>query len=534
MRGINRWQILPLFIVLMMIMGEATLLAQSDPVPGTDPTPEAKLATANDLPEHAVWRIEYPENARTANGIYRLKYSDDGKLLATRNRENVVTIYDTQSRKKLCEVSGHDNNWIETIDFSPDSKYFTTAAGSNEKVKIWNSQTGKLQTEIGTEAKAAYFSDDGTQVVVLGLTHVERYSMSDGRQLSRKQWKKNTEHAIAMSQNGKLVVAYRRVKNRIFQTEVIDLENKSRIALDGPKTTPKSVVISSNNLWVAASYHPDTKVQLWDLRDPHNSKYVLADHEERVQSLAFSPDNRLLISASWDQTVIAWDLLTRQSLYQFAGHTEHVNATACSSLDYKIASGATGKSDTSAIVWDLKKRLHASGSGQLQSFDRVWIGLGASSVETSINSTMQLVRQSEQMLPQLNDRIQGDVSHATSAVDELVLQLDHRKFSVREEATRKLIAMRGRAEAELRRILDQTISVEARYRITMVLNQPVNRPTINFTDKRRWHRIVMALELVNTVKSAELLQRIAAGHPHVDISSDAAAALERNRIRSSF
>jgi WD40 repeat protein len=535
MLGLKRWRSLPLFIVLMMIMGEATLFAQTDPVQPEDQKPVIKRDQADELPEHAIWRIEEPENARNANGIYRLQYSDDGKLLATRNRENVVIIYDTQSRRKLCEVSGHDNNWIETIDFSPDSKYFMTAAGSNEKVKIWNSQTGKLQTEIDTDAKAAYFSEDGTQVFVLGLTHVERYSWPGGRQVSRKQWRNNAAQAVAMSQDGRLVVVYRALTNQIFQTQVMDLENKSRIALDGPKTTPKCVVISPNNLWVAASYHTKARVHLWDLRDPHNSKYVLAAHKERVQSLAFSSDNRLLVSASWDRNVIAWDLLTRQSLYQFAGHTEHVNATACSPLDFTIASGATGKSDTSAIVWDLKERLLASGSGEMQSFGRIWNGLGASSVETSIVSTMQLVRQFEQMLPPLNERIQKDVSQATSAdVDELVQFLNHPKFAVREEATKKLIMMRGRAEAELRRILNQTISAEVRYRVTTVLNQSVDRPTINFTDKRRWHRIVMALELINTVKSAELLQRIAAGHPNVDISLDAASALERNRIRSSF
>ncbi len=164
------------------------------------------------------------------------------------------------------------------------------------------------------------------------------------------------------------------------------------------RSTPKCAVISPNNLWIAASYHPDAKVQLWDLRDPHKSKYVLAAHKERVQSLAFSPDNRLLVSASWDQNVIAWDLLTRQSLYEFSGHSEHVNATACSPLDFTIASGATGKSDTSAIIWDLKERLSASGSGEIQSFERIWNGLGASLVETSIASTMQLVRQHEQLL----------------------------------------------------------------------------------------------------------------------------------------
>ena len=490
---------------------------------------------ADELPAHAIWRIEGTEDRSNGNGIYRLQYSRDGRLLATRDRENVVSIYDVDLRKQLCEVSGHDNNWVETIDFSPDSKYFVTAAGASERVKIWNSQTGKLRLAIETDATGAYFSDDGEELIVLGPTEVERYAWPGGQKLSHHKWRTNSGQSVAMSKDGKRVVAFRAVKNPFYQTQIIDLENNSRIDLDGPRSIPKCAVISSNKVWLAAAYHPDAKIYLWDLRDPHKSKYILADHLERVQSLAFSPDNRFLISASWDRQVIAWDLLTRQSLHHFLGHTEHVNATACSPLDFTIATGATGKSDTSAIIWDLKDVLLLKGVGDSETFEQIWNGMGTSSIETSISSTMKLVRQDTQMMPQLVSRIREDISPEISAdIDELISLLDDPKFAVREQATKKLEMIQGKAGAELRRMLAQTVSVEVRYRIRKILDGPVDRPRINFTDRRRWHRIILALELINTAKSKSILRDIAAGHPDIDISEDAETAIERNRIRDSF
>ena len=283
------WQNLGLAPILIIALG--VLLARASSASPQGPDADHAGPTIDELPQDAIWRIENPENAREANGIYRLRFSQDGKLLATRDRENVVTIFNTQNRKQLCEVSGHENNWIETIDFSPDAKKFVTAAGSNERVKIWNSQTGKLLDEIDTDAKAAYFAADGTEVVVLGPKHVEHYAWPGGQQVSRRSWRRQAEQGVAMSADGELVVAFRPLKNPFYQTQVIDLENNSKIDLDGPRGIPKCVVISPNKLWVAASYHPDPKFYLWDLRDPHKSKYVLAGHTERVQSLAFSPDN---------------------------------------------------------------------------------------------------------------------------------------------------------------------------------------------------------------------------------------------------
>ena len=233
--------------------------------------------------------------------------------------------------------------------------------------------------------------------------------------------------------------------------------------------------------------------------------------------------------------MIAWDLLTRQAIHEFHGHTEHVNATACSPLDFTIASGATGKSDTSALVWDLKKVLLSGSAGDNISFDRIWSGMGASSIDASISSTMELVRQHSKMIPQLLERIRADVAPSASGdVDQLIQLLDDPKFAVREEATEKLMMIRGKAEAELRRILSQTISAEVRYRITTVLKSNFQRPNINFTDRRRWHRIVFALELINTPQAMAILQRIADGYPNIDVSQDAASAIERNQLRASY
>jgi hypothetical protein len=91
----------------------------------------------------------------------------------------------------------------------------------------------------------------------------------------------------------------------------------------------------------------------------------------------------------------------------------------------------------------------------------------------------------------------------------------------------KLMKMRNAAEKLLRIEMKNSPSVEKRYRISKILEMPVNRPKISDTDYRRLLRSIYALEIIRTSRAKGILKSLSEGHPHFDISGEATDALVR-------
>src|SRR5947209_609944 len=77
--------------------------------------------------------------------------------------------------------------------------------------------------------------------------------------------------------------------------------------------------------------------------------YTYHGHPDAVRGIAWSPDSQRIASASNDQTIHVWDVVTGDHLFTYTGHTDAVRAVAWSPNGKHIASASD---DHTVQVWD--------------------------------------------------------------------------------------------------------------------------------------------------------------------------------------
>ncbi len=137
------------------------------------------------------------------------------------------------------------------------------------------------------------------------------------------------------------------------------------IVLTGHKDRVNAVAFSPDGLTLAstsgnpefASGSDDFTVLLWDMSDPSAPPIPLIGHEDKINSVAFSPDGQYLASGSDDRTIRVWDLRDPTAApLVLDSHPDRVNSVAFSPDTPEGTGGpilASG-GDLAIRLWDLR------------------------------------------------------------------------------------------------------------------------------------------------------------------------------------
>ena len=85
-------------------------------------------------------------------------------------------------------------------------------------------------------------------------------------------------------------------------------------------------------------------------KKPNETVKILIGHTSTVNSIAYSPDGRHIVSGSYDATIRIWDVLTQRQIGNpLTGHTNYVSSVVYSPDGRHIVSGS---SDNTIRIWD--------------------------------------------------------------------------------------------------------------------------------------------------------------------------------------
>ena len=291
------------------------------------------------------------------DGVRSIAFSPDGKTLASGSWDDTVRLWNVETREHQRTLKGH-TDWVESVAFSPDGKLL--ASGSLDKtVHLWDAVTGRhLETLTGHTAgvKSVAFSPNGDTLASGGFDKTVRLWNTDNLRERRSLVYDRLVLSVVFSPNGE-ILAINDAMVHLWDTA------REQNTLTEPNYWVLGVAFSPDGNTLAVGSR-DSKVRLLDIATGE-PRAILPGHTDGVFSAAFCPDGRILASGgrgSWDEyisggssdkTIRLWDANTGDHRQTLKGHTDSVFSVAFSPDGNILASASK---DNTVRLWELMSR----------------------------------------------------------------------------------------------------------------------------------------------------------------------------------
>ena len=257
--------------------------------------------------------------------IADLKYSSDEEILAVALGNGDIQLLDAEShnQKRLLKEK---HQYVSTITFSPDSQTLISA-GKDNSIKLWNLSTGELSLTIeehSDEVMSLAFSPDSDFLVSGSINgKVSLWNLASGKAQILKQHEGiartvtfspnsiSTTPSILASGSDSGKVSFHDITSGEEVLPMLDYE----VPIGALSFDPQG-----ENLIIGFF---DGVVNTLDISkyqtNPEEKGLSYQTHQDRVLSVVFSSDGKLLASGSSNGTINVHDLQTETTKYEIQG-----------------------------------------------------------------------------------------------------------------------------------------------------------------------------------------------------------------------
>ncbi len=242
-----------------------------------------------------------------------------GNLFAYATEDGTLKVWDVQRGAQLYELThplDHDDDdeeddgdEVRELKFSPDGRLLASESRFTS-ARLWNLQTGEEVDTFPSDIRGIIgFSPCSRYLFSFGEEYIQLWDIASAEMCQTSITPEQVTDEFAFSPCGQYLAAGR---NEIILWDIMRCELHRRLPLPPGCSDMFPLTFSQCGSYLAAGAWwkegvEKVPIYLWEVA---NGEHIATfrGHPTDVQALAFSPDNKLLASVSYDGSILLWDL----------------------------------------------------------------------------------------------------------------------------------------------------------------------------------------------------------------------------------